>query len=65
MTNAEDMMQIDQKTASAEEMEVKIDPMLFLQCALDQSPSEENSDFSEDSDKEVDPQFNGISFTHE
>ncbi|XP_014203985.1 zinc finger protein 26-like [Copidosoma floridanum] len=43
-----------QRTPSTEEMEVKIDPMLFLQCALEQASSVDCSDYSDDdSDKEV------------
>ncbi|KAL7298791.1 hypothetical protein TKK_0008535 [Trichogramma kaykai] len=37
-----------QRTPSTEEMEVKIDPMLFLQCALECSLSDENSELSND-----------------
>lgn len=37
-----------QRSPSAEKMEVKIDPMLFLQCALGPSSSAENSELSDD-----------------
>ncbi|XP_011504407.1 PREDICTED: zinc finger protein 771-like [Ceratosolen solmsi marchali] len=42
-----------QRTPSTEEMEVKVDPMLFLQCALEQPSSIDYSDFSEDSDRDA------------
>ncbi|KAK0087872.1 hypothetical protein PV325_013861 [Microctonus aethiopoides] len=34
-----------------EEMEVKVDPMIFLQCGLDRSPSPEASDINSDNDE--------------
>lgn len=35
-----------------EEMEVKVDPMLFLQCGMEQSASE-TSDFSDNEEKVI------------
>lgn len=38
-------------TPSMEEMEVKVDPMLFLQCGMEQSASEASD--SSDNDEEI------------
>ncbi|KAJ8670506.1 hypothetical protein QAD02_001765 [Eretmocerus hayati] len=48
-----EMIQDSERAPSAEEMEVKIDPMLFLQYAVEQSYLADNSECSDDSEREA------------
>ncbi|OXU31145.1 hypothetical protein TSAR_015974 [Trichomalopsis sarcophagae] len=54
-SNDEETIDARQRTPSTEEMEVKVDPMLFLQCALDRPSSADYSDFSDDCSRASEP----------
>lgn len=54
-SNDEETIDARQRTPSTEEMEVKVDPMLFLQCALERPSSADYSDFSDDCSRASEP----------